>query len=657
MMVTPSETKPYKLMTGNALQLLRSMDDESVQTIVTSPPYFNLRAYGTDSQVWDDRDGCAHEWASDSANGSFCTTCSAWRGELGLEPSVDLFVKHLVEIFREARRVLRRDGTVFLNIGDTYNSYPANRGESHRANDIPEDARPAVETGFGLLSKKAKNKDLLLVPSRLALALQEDGWWVRQDVIWSKAGGNCPRCYHRIEKGSTKPESAKDRFVRAHEYVFLLTKSQKYFFDTEAVKEPFSTSLRRSVLHISSQSFRGVHYATMPLKLAEVGVLGGTSAHGACAKCHAPYARVTKKGEPDREKQIASGSDEDGEYHGSAMKDYEDHGAEDPSALKRRILAGMREVVTLGWKQTCQCEPADPVPCVVMDPFSGAATTGVAAISNGRHYIGLELLDSNNTQIATPRLEAAVLERRKPSPTVMLPTSSGIYQGKAEILLQHVVPGSVRLVLTDPPYNVSRPNNFHTMGRTGIDFAWDGGFDQETWIRLVDPAIMPGGSIVVWNDWKAISVVAFLLKDMGYDVKGDITWKKVNPWPRNRDRTSVQVVERGLWAVKPGGKWVFNRREHMPYEGLFFEYPVPRAKADQARHPTMKPMEMFRDLIEILSDPGDLVLDPFAGSGTTGVAAELLGRRHIQFEELDEWYNVAVERWEEASSVNVSMDA
>ena len=654
----------YELRTGDALTLLKELPDDSVQSVLTSPPYYALRAYGTTPQVWDGDPDCAHEWGPtipgsnrggsgpnakatraaddkssygrDATRGRFCTKCDAWEGELGLEPTPALFIQHLVQIFREVRRVLRKDGTCFLNIADTFYS-GAIKG-------FPD-------------PWKLKKKDLCGVPQRLVLALQEDGWFWRSDGIWSKAGGNCPRCYYRIEKGSTKPEPVKDRFTRSHEYLFLLAKSKKYYFDVEAVKQKHTTSLRRDVFHLSSQIFRGAHYATMPESLAEIAILGGTSEHGACSKCRAPYKRVTKKGAVDKKKQKEMGGNADGSYHGKSLKDYESHGAESASDLKRRILAGSKKVVTVGWEQTCKCiDPGDPVPCLVMDPFSGAATTGAVALKRGRTYLGLELLPSNNEAIAKPRLDSALEGLKAPEEIDYLPLESGVYHGASEILLHRVPPGSVRLILTDPPYNVSRENNYDTMGREGINFDWDGDFDQETWVRLADKALMVGGSIVIWNDWKVLGLIAHLLIDMGYDVKRPLTWVKSNPWAPNPESNPAQRVEVGLWAVKrvkKTTKWVHNLREHRSYEDLVFNYGVPKgSKKKEAlgrfRHQTKKPDAMFREIIQIFSNPGDLVLDPFAGGGTTAFAAEAEGRRHISFELKEKWFNEAKLHWQDA---------
>lgn len=643
----------FQLLTGDALNTLRALKSNSVQCVVTSPPYYLLRYYGTHHQIWGGSKDCDHVWGPqipgnsrggsgpnskskrknedkssygrDMPRGKFCQLCDAWCGELGSEPDPSLFVDHLVEICREIKRVLRPDGTFFLNIADTYVSeqYP-----NHP---------------WGL-----KQKDLYGIPHRLVEALQKDGWYRRNDAVWSKAGGNCPRCHHRIEKGSTKPEATRDRFTRSSEYVFVMAKSKLYFFDTESVKEPFSSANRRDVFYIPSASFSGAHHAVMPITLAELCVKAGTSEGGACANCAAPLARIVQKGEADKEAQLRAGANKDGSYSGKSKKNYAEHLAEDPSALKTRILEGMKKKETVGWKKTCKCDTEDTVPCVVLDPFSGSGTTGEAALNLGRRYIGIELVEECNKNLATPRLSAAELRVSSDKEISYLPTDSGVYLGSAELLLQRIRPETVRLLLTDPPYNVSRANNLKTMGRTGINFDWDGEFDQEKWLYLADKTIMPGGSIVVWNDWKNLGLVAEILSDLGYDIKRNLTWIKSNPFPRNITRVPVQRVETGLWAVKPGAPWVFNPNRARPYEDLIFNLPIPRAVEGRPRHECKKPDALFGELISIFSDPDDLILDPFSGGGTTAYAAERLGRRHISFEKSEKWYCESMAHWNDA---------
>ena len=224
----------------------------------------------------------------------------------------------------------------------------------------------------------------------------------------------------------------------------------------------------------------------------------------------------------------------------------------------------------------------------------------------------------------------------------MIDTSTNqILHGDADDLLKLIEPDSIDLVLTDPPFNTSRANNFHTMGRTGINFTWDGNFDQLGWLHLVAPALKKGGNLIIWNDWKNLGLVAACLETLGFDIKRDIQWQKTNPMPRNRGRSIVQRCEHGLWAVKKGAKWTFNPSRSKPYEDGIFTYGVPRAKKDRPRHESKKPDAMFREIIRLLSNKGDLVLDPFAGGGTTAFAAEYEHRRHLSFEKARKWYDEA----------------
>ncbi|MBL4847581.1 MAG: site-specific DNA-methyltransferase [Planctomycetes bacterium] len=138
----------------------------------------------------------------------------------------------------------------------------------------------------------------------------------------------------------------------------------------------------------------------------------------------------------------------------------------------------------------------------------------------------------------------------EPSEAPLDPAQCVVLHGCAEELLPRVPSESVRLTLTDPPYNVSRPNNFQTMGRTGIDFDWDGDFDQLSWLEEAARALVPGGSIVIWNDRKNLGDLARALASLGFSVKAKLTWSKRNPMPRNRGRSFVPREEHGLWAVK-----------------------------------------------------------------------------------------------------------
>lgn len=272
---------------GHCMDLLAQLPDESINCVVTSPPYWALRDYGIAPTVWGGVANCRHRWGlamrmhkggpcgdgalrtggrsvvealdqtKDIDAGADCIRCGAWRGQLGLEPSHHRYVLHMVEVFNEVRRVLRSDGTCWINLGDTYasnaggyNGY-SSRGKSSwpsigsktmsavikgpnrtRAGRDPKYsgkhtaivATGPIEQPNRMAVPGLKPKDLVGIPWRVALALQETGWWLRDDIIWHK-----PACM---------PSSVTDRTTKAHEYLFLLTKSATYHYEADAIKEP-----------------------------------------------------------------------------------------------------------------------------------------------------------------------------------------------------------------------------------------------------------------------------------------------------------------------------------------------------------------------------------------------------------------------------------
>ena len=219
-----------RILQGDATRALGHIDDNTFQCVVTSPPYWGLRDYGIDDQI-------------------------------GAEPTVDEYIEKLTKLFSEVRRTLRPDGTLWLNIGDSFTS----GGRTWRQSDkkLPArgmDYRPATPEGL-------KPKDLIGVPWRLAFALQTDGWYLRTDIVWNKPNGN--------------PESVKDRPVRMHEFIFLLTKSERYLYNYEAVKEPSldgkKLKARRSVWNINTEAFPEAHFATFPAALVEPCILAGSN--------------------------------------------------------------------------------------------------------------------------------------------------------------------------------------------------------------------------------------------------------------------------------------------------------------------------------------------------------------------------------------------
>ncbi len=252
-----------ELYCGDVLEQLGYLDDGSVDCVVTSPPYFGLRDYGMD-------------------------------GQIGLEKTPQDFVESMVRVFREIHRVLKDDGTVWLNLGDSYNGSGGAGGDYNKGG--LKEGQPRYK---GRNVPSLKRKDLIGIPWRVAFALQDDGWYLRQDIIWHKP--------------NPMPESVRDRCTKAHEYIFLLTKKPKYFFDNVAIKEPaknWGTRNRdnmrngtkdpklkhhglkgkeweenpkrnkRSVWFMATRSYKGAHFATFPPKLIEPCILAGCPEDG-----------------------------------------------------------------------------------------------------------------------------------------------------------------------------------------------------------------------------------------------------------------------------------------------------------------------------------------------------------------------------------------
>lgn len=232
---------PLTIIHGDALSSLRELESESVQTCVTSPPYFGLRSYGTSPVVWDDIQ-CEHDWnetdvvftnegGSDKQRSNVganhvCGTCGTWRGELGLEPTPAMYISHLLQIFSEVKRVLKKDGLVWVNLGDSY--FGDSPARSNSAEAFSKTWNPADSAGNGGLRRSAarlngfKPKSLCMIPARLAIALQDDGWFLRSEITWCKR--------------APMPESVTDRPTSATEKIFLLSKSTKYLYNRDAVR-------------------------------------------------------------------------------------------------------------------------------------------------------------------------------------------------------------------------------------------------------------------------------------------------------------------------------------------------------------------------------------------------------------------------------------
>ena len=266
-----------EVVQGDCIEVMRTIPDQVIQTCITSPPYWGLRDYGIDPIVWGGKKRCKHSWVEHrrpSRNGTiqdegskindpkrphsattkpidsaFCSKCNAWLGSLGLEPNPYLYVNHIVDVFREVRRILANDGTIWINLGDSYCGSWGNYGGEKRGRG----KQRKIKKGSIAHSRQShylpptarvegiKPKDLIGIPWMVAFALRADGWYLRRDIIWHKP--------------NPMPESVEDRPTTAHEYIFLLSKREKkYYYDSEAIKEPITEgTIQRLSQNISQQ--------------------------------------------------------------------------------------------------------------------------------------------------------------------------------------------------------------------------------------------------------------------------------------------------------------------------------------------------------------------------------------------------------------------
>jgi DNA modification methylase len=435
----------WRVLEGDCREVLRSLPAGSVHVVVTSPPYFGLRDYGTGA--WEGGDAACdhikvtqHREQADRpkgwdgafrhtsqplpvAYGDECGRCGAARvdRQIGLEETPDEYVASLVAVFREVRRALRDDGTVWLNLGDSYAGSWGNQGrKAERGTQRPingdmltsvlDGRYPSAESRTGAIPPGAdyKAKDLLGVPWMVAFALRADGWYLRSEVIWSKP--------------NPMPESVTDRPTKAHEQVFVLSKSARYYYDADAIRESAqdwgsrdrqgslydgtmcpqnghaglrdlnhaeSGRNKRSVWTVATQPYAGAHFATFPPKLIEPCVLAGCPER-ACGKCGAPWMRVVERTpmvvRPTAKREAWQAKD-----------DY----------ARTQVGGTMLEAPasrTVGWEPSCAHSDGG-ARGVVLDPFAGAGTTGMVAVQHGREFVGVEL-SAEYAQMARERLEA-----------------------------------------------------------------------------------------------------------------------------------------------------------------------------------------------------------------------------------------------------------
>lgn len=327
-------TKRWEILAGNCREVLATLPESSVHCCVTSPPYFGLRDYGV-------------------------------AGQIGLEPTPAEYVEQMVQVFREVRRVLRDDGTLWLNLGDSYArtggtdkniTSTGKVGDTLKTLDMLPDRKQRAPSGL-------KDKDLIGIPWRVAFALQQDGWYLRQDIIWHKP--------------NPMPESVRDRCTKAHEYVFLLSKSERYFWDAEAMKEPAVGANLHDVTGRTKQRGLADTFKRKDSKRAQAipGQSVGTHREDRPDSTYDLYTRNRRS-----VWTVATRP-----YKGAHFATFP------PALIEPCILAGA------------------PFDGLVLDPFTGSGTTAAVALQHGRRFIGCEL-NPDYIKLAEARIAAAEAE-------------------------------------------------------------------------------------------------------------------------------------------------------------------------------------------------------------------------------------------------------
>jgi site-specific DNA-methyltransferase (cytosine-N4-specific) len=389
------------IINGDALEVLKTFPDESINCVVCSPPYWALRDYGESvKSIFDGDENCEHNWNSKerklhsgttksnisgdnsghlneaTTTDNFCSKCNAWKGQLGLEPTFDLYIKHLCDIFDEVKRVLRKDGTCWVNLGDSYlgsnQGYGQKEGQGSGIQSTTDGYFVASKNKTPLSNYKLQAKSLALIPFRFAIEMCNRGWLIRNDIVWYKR--------------NSMPSSVKDRFANKWEHVFLFVKNKKYYFDLDSVRKPHKIS---SINRINAGFSKAVSFN------------------------YRVRESVKNRLEPKFGSKYKASEEEQKNYKEKGIPEVNPKGG-NPGDFWDITTKPFKEAHFAVYPERL-CET--PIRCgcpeqgLVLDPFIGAGTTGLVALKQNKKFIGIEL-NKNYIEIANKRLKP-FLEQQK----------------------------------------------------------------------------------------------------------------------------------------------------------------------------------------------------------------------------------------------------
>jgi DNA modification methylase len=549
-------------LTGDALVMLRKIPDASVDCCVTSPPWYgSLRNYGDPRQV-------------------------------GHEPTIEAYIDKLVTVFREVRRVLSDRGSLWLDLGDTYASTGASWGiangiHTRQGRNMMEGKRKGVANGY-------KPKDLILLSARIALALQQDGWWLRNEIIWYKRG--------------IRPENVHDRFTRTHEKIYFLTKNDRYWFAQDDMREPMVTKPHAA----GNRPHEGV--IRRDLRIGDAVRVWAANALGRNPRDVWEFATSNYKGA---------------------------HPATYPPELVRRCL-----------KASC------PPNGHVLDPFCGAGTTGLAALELGHRVTLIDLNPAYIAEARQRLTKTATVpvEPLSSGPTI-LSNLVTLYHGDCREVLPNIPSDTIDVVIADPPFFLHVPDGEtvidHYIAKNGMKprfrQIWDKFDNADDYLRFAEcllenvaRILAPTGSAFVFAVHSNLALIDLAVQNAGLSVLHHLSWVKRNPTPMISTRRLQYSHEAVVWCVKaPGYRFNYADLKAAAYDGDRFKsagkqhkdiIEVSTSARESVGHAAQKPVAVYSRLLDIAGRRGGVLLDPCAGSGTAAIAGNEHGMRSILIE-------------------------